>query len=166
MVQEPAIPRNLPLCRLAWQVERETRFVNRRSFSSRALMSIAIAAGLLSACASDSDPSAVSSVAVTTTPAAVTTSTPPTTIAATTTVASTSTTTIESTTTTTPPVVGWSPVDSLPALAYPPCCGSNWTGAPSPTIAADANTPLAPGMYYATRLSSDTATDSITFEVS
>jgi hypothetical protein len=126
-----------------------------------------VAACILAACTNDSDPSAGSSVAITTTTSSVVTTAPPTTTGASTTVASTSTTTIESTTTTTPPPVGWQPIDHLPTLAYPPCCGSNWTGGPpSPAIPSDANAPLLPGLYFASRLSTDTATNAITFEVS
>jgi hypothetical protein len=122
---------------------------------------------LSTACADDSDPSAGSSVATTTsvdtTSSTVAESVPGVTESVPT---STSSTVAETTTsTTTPPPVGWQPIEALPSLAYPPCCGSNWSGAPSPAIPADAATPLTPGIYHAQRIASDAATDSITFEV-
>lgn len=107
-------------------------------------------------------------MSITTTTAAVTTTLPTsTTSPVATTEASTSTSTIASTTTTEPPPVGWQPIDALPTLAYPPCCGANWSGGPpSPPIPADASVPLSPGLYHATRVTTDTSTDSITFTVS
>lgn len=133
---------------------------------NRLALAVLVTGVLLAACTEDRDPSAGSSVAITTTSESVATTVPPTTPAATTTVASTTSTTAESTTTTEPPPVGWVPIESLPSLAYPPCCGSNWSGAPSPEIPSDPTAALPPGIYFAERASGDTATDAITFEVS
>ncbi len=136
------------------------------------LVSVLVVAGLgVVACSTDSDPSAGSSVAVTSTAAASTV--PITTTVAATTAPSTTVettlppTTLQSTTTTTqPPAPSWTPVDSLPSLAYPPCCASNWFGVRSPAIPTDPALGLLPGTYFAHRLPTDVSTRSITFEVS
>jgi hypothetical protein len=146
-----------------------------RDLNVRRSLAVVLIAGLASlamvACTEDSDPSAGSSVAVTS--AAATT-----TVAVSTTVATTSSptttpdttlpsTTLESTTTTEPPPPGWTPVDSLPSLAYLPCCASNWSGVRSPAIPDDPALGLLPGMYYAHRVATDRpSTRTITFEVS
>lgn len=44
----------------------------------------------------------------------------------------------------------WEAVESLPSEAYPAFAGANWSGRPSPALAADAAT-LAPGVYHAAR---------------
>ena len=143
-----------------------------RSVNVSRLVSVFVVAGLaVAGCSTDSDPSAGSSVAVTSTAAAttiVTVTTSVATTAAPTTVETTlPPTTLESTTTTTePPAPAWTPVDSLPSLAYLPCCASNWSGVRSPAIPTDPALGLLPGTYYAHRLSTDVSTRTITFEVS
>lgn len=141
-----------------------------RTVEPRRMLAVVAVAGLaVVACSEDSDPSAGSSVAVTSTAAT-------TTVAVTTTVATTPPSTVETTlppttlasttTTTEPPAPGWTPVESLPSLAYPPCCASNWFGMRSPAIPTDPALGLLPGTYYAHRLPTDVSTRTITFEVS
>jgi hypothetical protein len=45
----------------------------------------------------------------------------------------------------------WEQVADMPSLAYLPCCASNYVGDPSPELPADPVTPLAPGVYHASR---------------
>ncbi len=117
-------------------------------------------------CGSDDGPTAGSSSAITTvattastvveTTSAATTVVP-TTVAATTTVAETSTTsTVAETTTTVPLPAAWAPTADWPSLADPPCCASNWMGAPSPELPADPAAPLVPGIYWPTRTTDET----------
>lgn len=57
----------------------------------------------------------------------------------------------------------WEQVDSLPAEAYPAFTDGNWSGAPSPSLAADAAS-LATGIYHAARAAAG-GTDSIPLEI-
>ena len=76
------------------------------------------------------------------------------------------TTTISPTTTTTTTPVpavasGWQRADgAFPQLAFAACCGLNWEeGEPSPSVPADPDEPLPPGMYNVRSVFDDQAVD-------
>jgi hypothetical protein len=121
-------------------------------------------------CTQKADPIAVSSNATTTAPGPTSSGVETTTLPPETTAAPETTlpaTTIESTTTSTtePPPEGWVAVDSMPDLAYPPCCESDYYGTPSPQLPANPTDGLLPGIYHARRLPGDTSTTDISFDV-
>lgn len=138
----------------------------------RTLAAVAMATVLVASCGDDGDPTSVESRSTTTVATSDPTgdTTTPTSVAPTT---EAPTTVAESTTTaaptTTKPPAGWTAVESMPSLAYVPCCATNYAGDPSPAIPADAGAALAPGIYHAYRAQpaegepADTAT--ITFDL-
>lgn len=100
--------------------------------------------------ASRSDTTPTTEVAASTSPT-TTTETPTTSAPATPTDSSTTTTTTtEVTTMTSPTPVGWQDIASTPDQAFPPCCASNWSGAPSPPLPATGEIP--DGVFFANRV--------------
>lgn len=102
-----------------------------------------VTAGRSAATTSTSVTATTPTVAPTTSAVAPTTST----VASTT---STTSTTEVSTTTVNPVNAGWSAVESLPGESFPPCCGSNWSGSPSPVLPDSGEIP--DGIYHASRV--------------